>query len=127
MKKGGVLLLALVFCTYYGNAQACSSYNTPPTIFGLEITPADTTQHTTGGHLFNGGATYTCTYTSQGNPNCATSIEVSPYGAVSEYGNLTTWPIGYHVSNVATNPGTAASNGARCPLRASRRRPCCGV
>jgi hypothetical protein len=72
-----ILILVLTFCTYYGSAQTCASYNSS-TLGGEDITPTNTAQHLTGGHLYNGGATFSCAYASLGNQYCATTASAVP-------------------------------------------------
>jgi hypothetical protein len=105
MKKAVALLCALLTASLaWGQAKtSCPQFSSTHT--APDLTPPDTNQHITGSHLFNGGATESCTYASTGGKYCSTNALVTPFGAVSESGTLKTFPLGVHKGNAAFNPG----------------------
>jgi hypothetical protein len=105
MKAATLILILTLSLSSVGYAQKTCAQNSYNTLGQFDIL-SNAAQHLTGNHTFNGGTAQICTYVSTGNPSCGVTASVQPYGVITDSGALTTTPLGYHVSNVAFNPGS---------------------
>lgn len=93
-----------------GRGQTCANYtfNQKPQYDDK----SDPTGHTSGDHLFAGTATGSCTYSSSGGQYCEVANLAVAAVEPTDSGQLTTSPIGYHVSQASTNDGSQTTPNA---------------
>jgi len=111
MRKITLLVFALAIVTRLpAQVTSCAGYNTLATNApGWD--PSGVQGHLTGSHYWLTNSAGTCTYSSIGQPLCASIC--SAYGSAYSFekGSLTN-PVLEHLVNDAVNSGTSASNGA---------------